>query len=88
MLVNSVNPDRIEGQKTAAFEIAEELGAVPDALLLPYGGGGNTRAFFRGFEELGAMPHLLPTQAAARERPSRPRSGSPSLRTRPRSTRR
>src|SRR5262249_29005660 len=41
-LVNSLNPDRIEGQKTAAFEIAEELGRVPDVLALPYGGGGNT----------------------------------------------
>jgi threonine synthase len=66
VLVNSVNPNRIEGQKTAAFEIADELGGAPDAVLLPYGGGGNTRALFRGFEELGTMPHLLPTQSAAR----------------------
>src|SRR5438132_3257469 len=41
VLVNSVNPDRLEGQKTAAFEIVEELGRAPDALALPYGGGGN-----------------------------------------------
>ena len=60
VLVNSVNPNRIEGQKTAAFEIAEELEGAPDALLLPYGGGGNTRALFRGFEELGLTPRLLP----------------------------
>ena len=41
-LVNSLNPYRIEGQKTAAFEIVEELGRAPDVLALPYGGGGNT----------------------------------------------
>ena len=41
-LVNSLNPHRIEGQKTAAFEIDEELGRAPDVLALPYGGGGNT----------------------------------------------
>jgi threonine synthase len=40
VLVNSLNPDRIEGQKTAAFEIVEELGRTPDVLALPYGGGG------------------------------------------------
>ena len=44
MLVNSINPDRIEGQKTAAFEIVEALGGAPDVLALPYGGGGNTVA--------------------------------------------
>jgi threonine synthase len=63
VLVNSLNPYRIEGQKTVSFEIAEELGGVPSALLLPYGGGGNTRAVFRGFEEIGSMPRLLPTQS-------------------------
>ena len=42
VLVNSLNPHRIEGQKTAAFEIVEELGGMPDVLALPYGGGGNT----------------------------------------------
>ena len=67
MLVNSLNPDRIEGQKTAAFEIAEELGRVPDVLALPYGGGGNTRAYARGFREWGAgMPRLLAGAAARR----------------------
>ena len=44
VLVNSLNPYRLEGQKTAAFEILEELGAPPAVLALPYGGGGNTRA--------------------------------------------
>jgi threonine synthase len=67
VLVNSLNPDRIEGQKTAAFEIAEELGRAPDVLALPYGGGGNTRAYARGFAEWGAgMPRLLAGAAARR----------------------
>jgi threonine synthase len=52
-LVNSLNPYRIEGQKTAAFEIAEELGSPPDVLALPFGGGGNTVAYARGFGEWG-----------------------------------
>jgi threonine synthase len=66
VLVNSVNPDRLEGQKTAAFEIVEELGA-PDVLALPYGGGGNTCAYVRGFEEAGAgMPRLLAAEASDR----------------------
>ena len=66
-LVNSLNPDRIEGQKTAAFEIVEELGRAPDVLALPYGGGGNTRAYARGFSEWGAgMPRVLAGAAARR----------------------
>ena len=67
VLVNSLNPDRIEGQKTAAFEIAEELGRVPDVLALPYGGGGNTRAYARGFSEWDAgMPRIVAGAAARR----------------------
>jgi threonine synthase len=66
-IVNSVNPYRIEGQKTAAFEIVEELGGVPDILALPYGGGGNTVAYVRGFEEWGAgMPQLVSGESAER----------------------
>ena len=66
-IVNSTNPHRLEGQKTAAFEIVEQLGATPDVLALPYGGGGNTTAYFRGFGELGEpLPRLVPVQAAAR----------------------
>jgi threonine synthase len=70
VLVNSLNPDRIEGQKTAAFELVEELGRPPDVLALPYGGGGNTRAYARGFEEWGggAMPRFLAGAAAERAR--------------------
>ena len=59
--------DRIEGQMTVALEIAEQLGGVPDAVALPYGGGGNTRAVARGFEELvGTLPALHPVEAARR----------------------
>ena len=67
VLVNSLNPHRIEGQKTAAFEIVEELGSPPDVLTLPYGGGGNTRAYFKGFEEVGAgLPRLVVGQSSSR----------------------
>jgi threonine synthase len=66
-LVNSLNPHRLEGQKTAAFEIVEELGQPPDALALPYGGGGNTCAYARGFEEAGSgLPRILAVQASQR----------------------
>ena len=50
-LVNSVNPDRIEGQKTAAFEVCESLGEPPDALALPVGNAGNITAYWKGFGE-------------------------------------
>src|SRR3954469_21826 len=50
-LVNSINPHRIEGQKTAAFEICEALGDAPDALLIPVGNAGNITAYWRGFVE-------------------------------------
>ena len=50
-LVNSVNPHRIEGQKTAAFEIVDELGEAPDVLSIPVGNAGNITAYWRGFRE-------------------------------------
>jgi len=50
-LVNSVNPYRIEGQKTAAFEVCEALGDAPDALFIPVGNAGNITAYWRGFVE-------------------------------------
>jgi threonine synthase len=50
-LVNSVNPVRIEGQKTAAFEIVDALGAAPDVHCLPVGNAGNITAYWRGFRE-------------------------------------
>ena len=65
-VVNSVDPDRIEGQKTAALEIVEEIG-VPDAVALPYGGGGNTVAYRLGFEFAGrGVPTALSVEAARR----------------------
>ena len=63
-LLNSVNPHRIEGQKTAAFEIAEALGEVPHAVALPVGNAGNITAYWRGFRELGGRrPVMLGFQA-------------------------
>jgi threonine synthase len=50
-LVNSVNPFRIEGQKTAAFEVVDQLGDAPDVLAIPVGNAGNITAYWRGFRE-------------------------------------
>ncbi len=63
-LVNSVNRFRIEGQKTAAFEVCDELGGPPDALAIPVGNAGNITAWRRGFDEYGARPRLFGFQAA------------------------
>ncbi len=63
-LLNSVNPHRLEGQKTAAFEIVEVLGGAPDGLALPVGNAGNISAYWRGFVELGLRPALYGIQAA------------------------
>jgi threonine synthase len=62
-LVNSINPYRIEGQKTAAFEVCDELGEAPDALAIPVGNAGNVTAWWRGFQEYGAAPILYGFQA-------------------------
>jgi len=56
-LMNSVNPDRLEGQKTAAFEIVDALGDVPDYLLLPVGNAGNITAYWKGFREYQKAGH-------------------------------
>ncbi len=62
-LVNSVNEYRLEGQKTAAFELVDELGEI-DALCIPVGNAGNVTAYWRGFEEAGATrPRMLGFQA-------------------------
>ncbi|MBO9130142.1 threonine synthase [Bacillus sp. 165] len=50
-LVNSINPYRIEGQKTAAFEICDALGEAPDILAIPVGNAGNITAYWKGFQE-------------------------------------
>jgi threonine synthase len=63
--VNSTNPDRIEGQSSAAREVVEQLGATPDVLALPYGGGGNTCAYVQGFADAD-RPRLLSVQSGER----------------------
>ncbi|CDQ41137.1 MULTISPECIES: threonine synthase [Virgibacillus] len=50
-LVNSVNPYRLEGQKTAAFEVCDQLGTSPDVLAIPVGNAGNISAYWKGFKE-------------------------------------
>lgn len=69
-LVNSLNPHRIEGQKTAAFEICDQLGFAPDYLALPVGNAGNITAYWKGFREyasagrVSGTPKMLGFQAA------------------------
>jgi threonine synthase len=69
-LVNSVNPFRLEGQKTGAFEICDELGDAPDALCIPVGNAGNVTAYWAGFqayreaERSRSLPRLYGFQAA------------------------
>ena len=68
-LVNSVNPDRIEGQKTAAFEVVDDLGEAPDYLFIPVGNAGNITAYWKGFKEYKAvgrskkLPQMMGFQA-------------------------
>ncbi len=70
MLVNSINPYRLQGQKSAAFEICDELGDAPDWLCLPVGNAGNITAYWMGFTQYQAigkaqhLPRLLGVQAA------------------------
>ena len=69
-LVNSVNPDRIAGQKTAAFEVVDALGEAPDYLFVPVGNAGNITAYWAGFREYAAAgrathrPKMMGFQAA------------------------
>ena len=71
VVVNSINPDRLDGQQTAAFEVVDELGRVPDAVALPVGNAGNITAYWRGFRRYadvgrspgGALPRMLGFQA-------------------------
>jgi threonine synthase len=69
-LVNSVNPYRIEGQKTGAFEIVDELGEAPDLLCIPVGNAGNITAYWKGFNEYQSLgrcettPKMMGFQAA------------------------
>jgi len=68
-LVNSLNPYRLEGQKTGAFEICERLGSAPEWLCLPVGNAGNISAYWMGFKQYNdlkgsGLPQLLGVQAA------------------------
>lgn len=69
-LLNSINPFRLEGQKTLAFEVCEALGRAPDALVLPMGNAGNISAIWKGFCEFRAaglidrLPRMIGVQAA------------------------
>ena len=63
VLVNSVNEFRIEGQKTAALEIHEDLAGSLDALCIPVGNAGNITSYWRGFKEMSASPRMLGFQA-------------------------
>src|ERR1700754_4271933 len=65
-LVNSVNPFRLEGQKTAAFELLDALGEL-DALCIPVGNAGNVTAYWKGFREMNTAPRLFgfPAEGAA-----------------------
>jgi threonine synthase len=62
-LVNSVNEYRVEGQKTASFEVCDQLGEPPDVLAIPVGNAGNITAYWRGFQEYGVAPRLHGYQA-------------------------
>ena len=67
VVVNSINPDRLEGQQTGAFEIVDALGRPPDALALPVGNAGNITAYWRGFRRYArqgaGLPRMLGFQA-------------------------
>jgi len=71
VVVNSINPDRLEGQQTAAFEVIDELARVPDAVALPVGNAGNITAYWSGFRRYaevgrspgGGLPRMLGFQA-------------------------
>ena len=68
-LVNSVNPHRLEGQKTAAFEVCDDLGRAPDVLAIPVGNAGNISAYWTGFGDYrtagvtGSLPRMYGFQA-------------------------
>lgn len=69
VLVNSLNPDRLEGQKTAAFEVCDQLGGAPSHVFIPVGNAGNITAYWRGFREyhragrINRLPRMIGWQA-------------------------
>jgi threonine synthase len=66
VLVNSLNPDRIEGQKSVVFELLEQFGSVPEIIALPFGGGGNVTAVAAGLAEAGVSCRIPVGEAAER----------------------
>ena len=66
VLVNSLNPDRIAGQRSVVGEIVDQLGLAPQVIALPYGGGGNVSAVAAGCDEAGIAPSLVVGEAAQR----------------------
>src|SRR5207244_5512007 len=66
VLVNSLNPDRIEGQKTVVTEILDQLGAQPDVIALPFGGGGNLTAVAAGLADAEATTKIVVGEAVER----------------------
>ncbi len=83
-VVNSVNPYRLQGQKTAAFEIVEELGRAPDFHCLPVGNAGNITAHWIGYSELWARKGAAATEACAFCGGECRFTGEPQISTRPR----
>src|SRR3712207_6268403 len=77
-LVNSVNPFRLEGQKTAAFELLDALGEI-DALCIPVGNAGNVTAYWKGFRERRAAPRLFgfPAEGFRHRESTRPNPSHP-----------
>ena len=66
VVVNSLNADRVEGQKSVVPELVEQLGRAPDVIALPFGGGGNVSAVAAACDEVGITPRLLVGEAAER----------------------
>jgi threonine synthase len=65
-LVNSLNPDRVEGQKTVVAELLDQLGAAPEIVALPFGGGGNVSAVAAALDDAGAETRIVVGEAAER----------------------
>ena len=88
-LVNSVNPDRLEGQKTAAFEVVDALGDAPDVHCLPVGNAGNISAYWKGYTEYAGLagrpggPGCSASRPAGRRRSWRAGRSRPPRRSRP-----
>ncbi len=81
--MNSVNPFRLEGQKTAAFEVCDDLGGRPDVLAIPVGNAGNISAYWAGFREYRAAGLIgEPRRGCTASRPPAPRRSCSATRSR------